>query len=504
MFNGNIYKRLLSNTPWLIAGVIVGILAGLVGPVRGQFYAYQEGVMDANNRVGSLGLNTSAQFDSIIPRANLYITGNVTGGARFQGLVPYASPYEFQGSLGSDTLGTFRRDSVGLESLGGGMTGARMYVNPSRSVTSSFGRNVFDTGHFNPATATPVGASLMPMGQYKDDLLSRPLDSSFSFRRRSEAAGDVLPSGQFRPGQRRFQGFDVEDRTERLNRVGRFPYQNLMRPQEQLRMEDEEQMREAEQRGRQQGQRDSQDMRLEEQEEEFDPLAFRRILPHRDEKTVDEDTAEREDERDMLEDYSVLPRPGMGLSRGEREPGTHKDDEVSPGEKMTRRERDEIRRQIEGYINQHMTRGAVAMRKGDYYTAANAYGDVGRVTPLHYEPHLKKAMALFGAGEYMSAGYFLDRAIQLAPQEALQDIKLSELFPGQKKFKEKFSELNEWKDRTGQPLLMFLSGYIYWQQGELQKASDELKASLKIDPEAASAKVILQAIERKTAASEKD
>ena len=74
-------------------------------------------MLDANPRVGSFGYNAPAPIDVVMPRANLYITGNVRGGKSFQGLVPYTSVDEFSGSLGSSTLSDFYRDSTGSGDL---------------------------------------------------------------------------------------------------------------------------------------------------------------------------------------------------------------------------------------------------------------------------------------------------------------------------------------------------------------------------------------------------
>ncbi|MCK5271565.1 MAG: hypothetical protein KAJ52_03270, partial [Sedimentisphaerales bacterium] len=73
-----------------IAGLIVlflsvlSVLSVRTGVANGQYYVSQQGhLLDANPRIGSFGLNTNARLDSLIPRANLYVTGNITGGARF-------------------------------------------------------------------------------------------------------------------------------------------------------------------------------------------------------------------------------------------------------------------------------------------------------------------------------------------------------------------------------------------------------------------------------------
>jgi len=81
------------------------------GPVFGQTQVQNGNALDANQQVGAGGYNRPAQQVDYRAR-NLLITGNVGGGRAFQGEVGYFAPGEFQGSLQSDTLFNFRRDSV--------------------------------------------------------------------------------------------------------------------------------------------------------------------------------------------------------------------------------------------------------------------------------------------------------------------------------------------------------------------------------------------------------
>ncbi len=121
-----------------VGGAVVLLLLVMSSISRGQIYASQDGhLLDANPRVGSMGLNPDARLDALVPRVNnnLYITGNMTGGSSFQGIVPYRSPMEFQGSLGSSELSDFRRDSVGLDNLSSPIPSRQPFLDFSRSLT---------------------------------------------------------------------------------------------------------------------------------------------------------------------------------------------------------------------------------------------------------------------------------------------------------------------------------------------------------------------------------
>jgi len=67
---------------------------------------------------------------------NLIVTGNVTGGKHFRGIVPYRSSTYFRAGLGSSALDSFLRYSAGSENLG--FTGSiQPFYSPSRSVSAT-------------------------------------------------------------------------------------------------------------------------------------------------------------------------------------------------------------------------------------------------------------------------------------------------------------------------------------------------------------------------------
>lgn len=88
-------------------------------PALGQVQAQNGAALDANQQVGSRGYNqASSQID--YRARNLLITGNVGGGRAFQGSINYSSAGSFRGSLGSDSLFNFQRDSVFSSPTAGG------------------------------------------------------------------------------------------------------------------------------------------------------------------------------------------------------------------------------------------------------------------------------------------------------------------------------------------------------------------------------------------------
>lgn len=179
-------------TGWMIGVLVVTVAAG---SASGQYLVRQGQVLDANQMVGSGGLNQGRgylQFD----RSNQIITGNVAGGLSFRGYSPIRDPGAFYttplpppgsgllggsllgsarleqnisgtGSVGylpSDSLYTFRRDSYGTTDYRYGRTpysGLMPYYSSSMARSTGeivAGRDRIETSRLVNPYQTPTGA----------------------------------------------------------------------------------------------------------------------------------------------------------------------------------------------------------------------------------------------------------------------------------------------------------------------------------------------------------
>jgi hypothetical protein len=135
---------------------------------RAQVYQVQQGnVLDANPQMGSGGLNRPARtydFDA----GNRIISGNVTGGAGFQGFSPIRSPNQLfiaQPTVGlapfglpSESLSTFRRDTLSVADVQRGGTfraPPQPYYSPQSTVTDVRSATA---GLYRPGTSSPYVA----------------------------------------------------------------------------------------------------------------------------------------------------------------------------------------------------------------------------------------------------------------------------------------------------------------------------------------------------------
>lgn len=155
------------------AALLAAALA--ITPAQGQTQVQNGSALDANQQVGSGGYNQAgAQVD--YRARNLLITGNVGGGRAFQGSIGYGSDGAFRGSLGSDSLFNFRRDSVFSAPNAGGynlrarQAGDRVII--SRPSDSLAGYRVSTGNGLSTRTAYDPGSGVVTFRQSGGGLVS--------------------------------------------------------------------------------------------------------------------------------------------------------------------------------------------------------------------------------------------------------------------------------------------------------------------------------------------
>src|SRR5690242_11830326 len=70
--------------------------------------------LDANNRIGSNGMNTFRPPPQAGVLGNQIVNGNVTNGRQFHGRVGYSDPTEFAGFQAGRAVSNFEKNSVGV------------------------------------------------------------------------------------------------------------------------------------------------------------------------------------------------------------------------------------------------------------------------------------------------------------------------------------------------------------------------------------------------------
>ena len=122
---------------------------------------------------------------------NLIITGNVTGGKHFRGLVPYSSNTSFQGQLGTSSLDSFLRSSADSTDLDRYRDPSSPYYSPVEASTGGYRPFFSPTGTVTTTRASLAGTLT---------LANTRIDAPFLLLRESRVADDLalpaLPDGQ--------------------------------------------------------------------------------------------------------------------------------------------------------------------------------------------------------------------------------------------------------------------------------------------------------------------
>jgi tetratricopeptide (TPR) repeat protein len=439
-----------------------------LGELMAQQYSSQDGhVLDANTRVGSFGWNTRIRFDPLVTRMNLLMTGNVRGGQSFQGLLPYQSPAELQSLSAMNTLSDFRRDSTGVRDLSESHSyqGITPYVEKSRQVTRSFGNRVSNTYRVAKDWAKPTRSSRQLLqDQYH---VLRPitrLNHSLNVLRPSPVAEPTLYSQAVQ--QTLWKGEVMRDQAPLAGKPGTL-YEALRGDGllgEPANYNDQVfEMLESQEKSRSEG----------------GDLTWPTAKPATmgtvgDAEASQGETGEGFDEE--VESGLFFRGPG-GLVQ------------ANVTEKIARLNR----RQHQSYMEQ----GNSLMSQGRFYHAANAFGSAVFFAPENGVAILAKSHALFAAGEFMSSAYYLNRAIDLSKDLALSPVDVEMLLGDAEALERRLEDLENWRERTGNPMLYFLQGYVQLRLGHVEEAQVLLEKSQSLAPELVSVQILLASVGEK-------
>ena len=146
------------------AGVAGLVLAAAAGVAAGQTALGTGRGLEADLSTIKRGNAPRPDFMAEVRMRNDLVTGNATGGRSFRGDVGYKSADEFRGTLGSDDLFSFRRDSVGAGAAGIGFRGtSSLQYQYSYSTANQFNGGV-ETGTMSRLGGTTGASKLEPAG----------------------------------------------------------------------------------------------------------------------------------------------------------------------------------------------------------------------------------------------------------------------------------------------------------------------------------------------------
>ena len=503
-----------------LVGVIV--LMTMSHLADAQVRAVQGGrALDSNYLIGSGGYNT-IRYTPQPFNANLYVTGQVTGGFYyFHGDLPYSAP----NALGIDTASAgmerFERISAGLNQITAGVHyGPSMYLPPSSTVLSARG---IASGYNLPGSSMPRASYIPPkvaeklfnkavksyspinvdMGQR---LWVNPLilpQQSTMIERAVSANRALINRGASRPGASSLFGIVRGEEHERIAR-------ELARFQEERSEYDVAQREDTEIKLKRAGEKQGTLVETAQpgKPKSAEPTPSTANLPAPGEDVLLDllimmEKMMEEDQQQVGPNTFLQGKTSAGSKRsGDKvrtiiEPEQDEDDIIRPltvRKKSTRIGTVEmvggrfILHSLAGKskdaFNINMSRAEKALSEGKYYQAAEYYKLAAMASPSSMLAPLGRSLALFAAGEPLSAAFHLRRAMEkfapmLAGKVVPDVMKILNPHVVKLRLAELERRIAEAKD-TPEMELLFLVSFIYCSIGDFDNANKHASTLLKI------------------------
>lgn len=415
--------------------------------------------------------------------SNLIVTGQVSGGKHFRGVLPYNVDSAFGGRLGSSTLDSFLRYSAGSGNIGRPAGTYEPYYSPTGTVTtmrpgysgvirpptpSGEFRNYAIDGYVDPTVA---GESRLPDSEMVSDntgfrglrpmamsqeeiekIISNEMSNYLQARRAAEQQHQNQIE-QFR--------HKLEQITERPGELKQTPISqdNLLRPYPKDKPGEDVQQQGDSRMPTEQSNQDGQLDIYERMKQQINKL----------QEALEESAAARQAEKAA----DGEEKSAGETSQAERPP----EPDISAAAKAILGQYESFAAYSQDKFNQYMRAAEMYLKQGKYYRAADAYtlATIYKLDdPLAYAG---KSHALFAAGEYMSSALFLSRALEIFPEYAWFKIDLVSMVGDKDILETRIADVEQWVEKNGTGELQFLLAYVYYQMGRLDRAKDNIESA---------------------------
>jgi hypothetical protein len=419
---------------------------------------------------------------------NLMITGNVAGSGNFQGAIPYNSQYELwldDGLQGASSLNSFIRRSAGTPYYNSNETTIEPYFLPTKTATT-INRIGSTTGLKPPKVRFSGGTGNyklppLPKVEYKSLIAeTRPIATDINEFQRAIEEQRALMSFQKKVDDALLQqALDVEKEVDEISDKlllddSLKPHQpdEPEKPEREKKPEDYNEIYEQMQKKKQAELDEAEDAYRKKQEE------LREKEQQEKEKEAETQDAEKQGTRSTPFDK------WLNIGKDEQKKvleilGHHKT----------------YKSFAEAKFSEYMMRASRYLKEGKYYKAADTYTLAAVYDSGNGEIFANKAVALFAAGEYMSASFFLTRGLTLSPEYARRRIDLVDMLGSRDVIDDRLVEMNEWVKKSGSGELSFLMAYIYRNINNTVMARTHINMAANKIPENEAVKLLQKAID---------
>jgi len=502
--------------------------------------AFSTGAQGLENPVGSPTVPPSSLGGGLItnPRGGIYettpgsygnlvITGNVTGGKYFRGIVPYRSISEFSAPLGSSSLNSFLRDSAGSYSFDRAPGTPQSYYLPSQTVTSMQRGSVSGLEGPSMLLNKGTGGFVAPLQKLPEGLKS---------------VRDEFPT---EPVYRKFR--PISDFSEQLKALRKS--QEGIEPAQEAETEVGDQRIAELRRELAEVRKKARRLALEKEDASLTlpektgpgelftlrPPLLQKLRSPASEQQKSED-ASKDDILKAQQALQEFMKQNAQAQDGVKEPPAKQeespaiesdDGELYPAAKSSKPLLEtpfgKTMLKLKGSISQpggeqfeaYLIAGQDYLQKGRYYRAADKYTLASILRPEDPLPYAGKAHALFAAGEYVSCAFFLAKAIESFPGytttadervkgrwEAGYKINLIEFIGDRDKLDARMNDLAKWLKQSGSGELGFVLAYVLYNMDRVHLAKKAIATAIAKMPDAKAVHLLKQAIDKAVKESE--
>ncbi len=184
-----------------------------------------------------------------------------------------------------------------------------------------------------------------------------------------------------------------------------------------------------------------------------------------------------QEQQELEKDDSLLNRfQNQRQQKQDQKTGETQEAETEAGPDFSHKQAQKLRdgrtfeEHMEYKYQQYIKAGRQYLRDKLYYKAADAFVVADFYKADQADTLLGRSHALFAAGEYMSSAYYLQKAIAIDPDKALQQVDLVEILGSRDTYDNRVVDLTNWTNRTRAPELALLSSYVLYTSNKLEQA----------------------------------
>jgi hypothetical protein len=148
-------------------------------------------------------------------------------------------------------------------------------------------------------------------------------------------------------------------------------------------------------------------------------------------------------------------------------------------------------------FNRHMRAAESYLKQGRYYRAADAYTLATVYKPDDPLAYAGKSISLFASGEYMSSALFLARAVEIFPDYPKVKVDLVVMIGDKDTVENRIIEAREWSRKSDSGEMDFLLSYIFYQMDRMEFARQAIESAAAKMPDSKPVMAMKKAIDER-------